>query len=396
MANDKYLTTITEGLSDIWSLRQRGKRDADRHQQKIKQVVKQSLKDIISSEDIISTDSKGRKIKISMKHLEQWRFKHGKNRKGRGVGQGLQGAKSGDPLGRDAEQGDSGPGNQAGELVYEEFSLDEVIEFMLEDLQLPWLEEKPDQSEIETSSIVYEDIAKKGLMPNIDIRRTLKENIKRNAALGIPKVGNFKQDDLRFKTYDQKKEHHSNAAVYMLMDRSGSMTKEKKYIAKSFFFWLVQFIKKKYCKVELVFIAHDTEATICDEKTFFEMSNSGGTICSSAFKKAKEHMSEYHHSERWNNYVFAFSDGDNWQGDNELCVDIVNELLPSVNAIGYGEINTDAVFNGEDVPTQSTLQTVFNSQISSSKFMSIAINKKEDIYSCLRSFFGLKSEGRTK
>ena len=259
----EFILTVNDGLSDIWKLRQRGKRDADRHKERLRKAAKDNMKEIISSEDIISTDGSGKKIKIPVKYLEQWRFKHGSNKKNHGVGHGGQDSKPGDIIHIDPEPGDKKAGDNKGEMLFEEFSLDEIINMMMEDLNLPWLEDKPEKVEIETETIMYSDISKKGLMPNIDLRRTLKENLKRNAAKGDPKVRNFKQDDLRYKTYDIKKDYRSNAAVYLVMDRSGSMTTDKKYVAKSFFFWMVQFIKKKYSNVELVFIAHDRRLPLC-------------------------------------------------------------------------------------------------------------------------------------
>ena len=44
------------------------------------------------------------------------------------------------------------------------------------------------------------------------------------------------------------------------MDTSGSMDTMKKYLARSFFFLLYQFISTRYRNVEIVFIAHHTEA----------------------------------------------------------------------------------------------------------------------------------------
>ena len=98
---------------------------------------------------------------------------------------------------------------------------------------------------------------RRGSLANLDKRRTLLANIKRNAARGLAEVGHLHEDDLRFKVWDKHEEKHANAAVYMLMDRSGSMTTSKKYIAKSFFFWMVRFLRLKYQHVETVFIAHD-------------------------------------------------------------------------------------------------------------------------------------------
>lgn len=397
MKTKDTILTVNDGLSDIWKLRQRGKRDADRHKERLRKAAKDNLKELISQEDIISTDGNGKKIKIPLRQLEQWRFKHGNNKKNHGVGHGGQDASPGDILGQDPDKSDGKAGDKQGDMLFEEFSLDEIINMMMEDLNLPWLEDKPEKVEIETETILYNDISKKGLMPNLDLRRTLKENLKRNAAKGSPKIGNFKQDDLRYKTYDIQKDYRSNAAVYLIMDRSGSMTTEKKYIAKSFFFWMVQFIKKKYKNVELVFIAHDTEAYLCNENDFFTMAESGGTKCSSGFDTALKHIKHHHPQDAWNNYVFAFSDGDNYEEDNKLCVELVNELLGHVNAIGYGEIMLESYtsfMNNTQEWTLSTLNSVFKTSINNSKFMSVSISKKDDVYKCLKQFFGLKEEAK--
>ena len=110
--------------------------------------------------------------------------------------------------------------------------------------------------------------------------------MKRNAARGVPAVGHFHDTDLRYKVWDIYEQHQANAAVYMLMDVSGSMTTSKKYIAKSFFFWMVRFLQLKYQKVEMVFIAHDTEAQVVPEQDFFALAQGGGTRCSSAYQLA--------------------------------------------------------------------------------------------------------------
>ena len=390
-----FLILTEDNLSDIWQLRQRAKRDSERHRHRIKEAVKQNLHDLIAREDIISQDASGKKIKVPVKYLDQWHFKYGKNKHSQGTGHSDQGLKPGDIIVDESVGRRRRASDQSGEMVFEEFELEEVIEMMLEDLNLPWFEEKPEKSEIETAATVYEDINKKGIIPNIDIRRTLKENLKRNASIGKAVVGGFKQDDLRFKTYNIKKEYRSNAAVILIMDRSGSMTTEKKYIAKSFFFWLVQFIKRKYSKTEIVFIGHDTEAHLCTEREFFSISPGGGTKCSSGFEMALDQINELYSPERWNNYVFAMSDGDNLGDDNKVCSELVNELLPLVNAIGYGEITADDNFyrggTNED-SIFSTLRTEFLDSVISDKFMSVAIAKREDIYDCLKQFFGLKHE----
>ena len=49
---------------------------------------------------------------------------------------------------------------------------------------------------------------------------------------------------------------------------------------------MTRFLRKQYEKVEIVFIAHHTEAKEVTEEEFFTRGESGGTICSSAYQKA--------------------------------------------------------------------------------------------------------------
>jgi uncharacterized protein len=377
-------------MSDIpWELRRRALKDSMRHDTRVKEAIRKNLKELIAEENIITSD--GRKlVKIPLRYLDQYRFRFGQMGSGTGQGQG----RIGEVIARESERGDGSeqPGDQPGEQVYEaEISVEELTRMMLEDLALPWLEEK-DQQEITTSTYTFDEVRRKGSMANIDKKRTLLENLKRHAAHQEPKVGAFRDADLRFKVWSVREEHHSNAAVYLLMDRSGSMTTEKKYIAKSFFFWLVRFLRLKYQTVDTVFIAHDTEAQIVPEHDFFTISNSGGTMCSAAYRVALEHIQQTHPHARWNNYVFHFSDGDNWHDDNSYCRALVTQLLDHVAMIGYGEIHyqDESTFYGWGTSFNTAWSTLHTelSTISHPRFNTVAIKQKGDVYQALQTFLG--------
>jgi sporulation protein YhbH len=387
---------MTDSLLDIWGMRKRGKRDSTRHAKRVKKAIKENLKDLISDVSIISSDGK-KKTKIPLRFLDNYRFKHAGDKNQEGVGQGNKDGKPGDIIGHDGTgekqpgQGDQA-GDQAGEDVYEEeVEIAEIVNMMLEDLGLPWLESKDSVVEMETENIVFTDISEVGPLSNVDMKQTIFRNMKRNAKLNKEGIKNFIPDDLRYRIWDIEKEYHSNAAVYFLMDRSGSMDDNKKYIAKSFFFWLAHFCRTKYTNVELIFIAHTTTAKIEDEENFFKISNAGGTKCSSAFDLAYEHIEENHPPEIWNNYVFAFSDGDNWTEDNKKCMKTVEKLLDVCAAVGYGEINVDSMFYGGRFFGWSTLHDEFEKHIDHPKFMTACLEKKEDVYECLQKFLGIKS-----
>ena len=74
------------------------------------------------------------------------------------------------------------------------------------------------------------------------------------------------------------KKPESKAVVLAMMDTSGSMGQWEKYMARSFFFWMTRFLRTKYERVEIEFIAHHTEAKVVTEEEFFKKGESGGTI----------------------------------------------------------------------------------------------------------------------
>ncbi len=287
--------------------------------------------------------------------------------------------------------GDGQPGDQPGEHTYEaEVEVEELVRMALEQLSLPWLEEKPHR-EIVSHEYIFSDIRKKGAWANFDKKRSLLENVKRHAAKGDAHVGKWSDEDTRFKTWDIEEKHHANAAVYMLMDVSGSMTTGKKYIAKSFFFWMVRFLRLKYDRVDTVFIAHDTEAQIVPEEDFFKLSEGGGTTCSSAFKEARQHIVAHHPPAAWNVYLFHFSDGDNLPSDNAECKKLVEELLDmGCSMVGYGEIrhaDEDSFYGGWTGSgyTVSTLLNVFKG-ITHPRLIWAVIQNAKEVFETLQKF----------
>jgi sporulation protein YhbH len=175
-------------------------------------------------------------------------------------------------------------------------------------------------------------------LANLDKRQTLKQNLRRNAMRGHARVGDFKPEDLRFKTWEETFDRQAAAVVLAMMDVSGSMGSFEKYIARSFYYWMLAFLRTKYDNVEIVFIAHHTEAKEVTEEEFFTRGESGGTKVSSAYQLVLELAKTRYRPEDWNLYPFHFSDGDNWPSDNALCKDLVTQLLESSALFGYGEI----------------------------------------------------------
>jgi len=139
-----------------------------------------------------------------------------------------------------------------------------------------------------------------------------------------------------------------------------------------------------------VFIAHDVEAQVVPEQEFFALSNNGGTRCSSAYQTALTHLQQHHPAERWNVYLFHFSDGDNLLDDNTVCKTLVESLLTHCRMVGYGEIRyrDDASFYGwigQTASAPSSLQYVLQG-ITHSRFLSVTITHKQELLQVLQTF----------
>ena len=362
-----------------WSLHRKGPIDQARHNEKVKEAIKSNLPSIISEEAIITSDgNKIVKVPIRSLDLPHFRYDFGRNKH---IGQGEGDSKAGDKVG----QAGPGQGKQAGNMpgidYYEaDITVDEIAALIFEDLGLPNLQQKTSET-IEAETFRFNEVARKGMMPNLDKRRTILENIKRNALAGRPKFAGVKEDDLRFKIWVPDVRRETNAVVIAMRDVSGSMGEFEKYISRSFYFWMVKFLRTKYNNVRIVFITHHTEAKEVDEETFFKLGESGGTKVSSAYQLALDIIKERFDPNAWNIYPFHFSDGDNWGDvDNRRCVDLVNRLLDASNVFGYGEIREGGV------RSSSTLMNAFQS-IKSDRFIPVIITDKKDVHPALRKFF---------
>ncbi len=338
----------------------------------------------MSEENIILSDGK-RIIKVPIRSLEEYRFRYDDNT-GKNAGSGEGDSQVGDVIGRTGGQkkgagkGRGPAGEEPGVDYYDaEVSVDEIAALIFEDLGLPNLQEKR-LKEIESEAISFTDIRKKGAMSNLDKRRTLMENVKRNASRGQARVGDFRTEDMRFKTWETSIQYQSNAVVIAMMDVSGSMGEFEKYIARSFYFWMVRFLRTKYNNVEIVFLSHHTEAKEVTEEEFFHKGESGGTQVSSAYTLALDIIKTRYPANDWNIYPFHFSDGDNLPWDNEVCVRLVREMLAESNLFGYGEIREG--YRG----SSSTLMSAFG-KIEEPKFVTVTVSSKEAVYPALQRFF---------
>lgn len=369
----------------------RSARDRLRHRRKIKDSIRENIADILAEESIIGRD-RDRIIKIPIRSIKEYRFIYGDNAAGVAQGNGQQKpgdvVQPGEPGAPDVGQGG---GNQPGvDALETDITIDELISIMFDDLELPELEKKSLRQVISEDSRKRKGHRAVGIRPRLDKRATAKNRIRRKLAVrGSGRLHAPGEEEPRFPYHDDDLSYHhvvpkprevSNAVIFCIMDTSGSMSTVKKYLARSFYFLLYQFVRQKYINVEVVFIAHHTEAKEVTEEEFFHKVESGGTYISSGYRKALEVIESRYHPSLWNIYAFHCSDGDNFYSDNDKALAALDELCQVANLVGYGEIKPagTAYYSG-------SMLEIF-SAIKYDNFQMIQIEKKEDLWLGFKAF----------
>ncbi|HVN90699.1 MAG TPA: sporulation protein YhbH [Candidatus Binataceae bacterium] len=378
--------------------------DRLRHREKVRESIRENIADIIAEESIIGKN-RDKLIKVPLRGIKEYRFVYGDNAPGVGTGDGnAQPGQVVGKAGKDGQgQGEGKAGDQPGVDYYEtDVSLEELIDIMFEDLELPNLERRALReipSDLSSKRKGYRHV---GIRVRLDKRRTARQRVmrvmatRRSRALQQAEEAEsgkaaaeeqpteqrfpFHQDDLRYKHLETDTKEDSNAVVICIMDTSGSMDTMKKYLARSFFFMLYQFIATRYRNVEIVFIGHHTEANEVTEEEFFHKGEAGGTFISSGYQKALDIIAERYHPTLWNIYAFHCSDGDNFDSDNPAALRTAKELTDVCNLFGYGEIKPLGSRYYE-----SSMLNVFR-RLEAANFQAVLIERKEDIWPSFKAF----------
>ncbi|TXF12818.1 DUF444 family protein [Pelomicrobium methylotrophicum] len=321
-----------------YDLFSRGARDWLRHNEKVREAVRANLPDLISQADILGTDG-NRRVQVPVRLLEHYRFRLAEHGEHSGVGQGD--VKPGDVLRRGRGAGDDrGPGtggNNRGEIQFVlELTVDDIVDWLWEELELPNLTAKA--GSVEQTDYIREGWDKRGARSRLDRRRSLKEAIKRrNILKGGPA---FHDNDLRYRQLIKRERPASEAVVFFVMDVSASMGSRDRQLAKTFFFWVVQGLRRQYRHISTVFIAHTENAWEFDEQQFFEVRGTGGTVASTAFNRVLARIDEQFRPSRYNIYVFYASDGQNFVQDREAASAALSRLGKLSNYMGFVEIGS--------------------------------------------------------
>ena len=314
-------------------------------------IRRKELKKYIKNGSIFRNRGKDGKIVVTIPKIDIPHIVYGESEDGIGRGKGDKG----EVIGRDPQKGD-GKGNKAGQDAGDgidvSVDLEEVLKFMQEELELPDMKPKP--------SDTYDQIIKKynniSLVGPESLRhnaRTLKQALKRQCADGsidklheIPGFANPVRlitpinSDKRYRQFNELKIPSSNAVIFFARDGSASMDQYKCDIVSDMSWWIDVWIRNFYDKVERVYVWHDTVAKEVDEKKFYKHRYGGGTTCSTALKLISKMFENRFNPIKWNIYLFYFTDGENYDSDNDVFANILaSDFGPkTVNMVGITQI----------------------------------------------------------
>jgi len=288
----------------------------------------------------------------------------------------------------DEEGGGSGPSADGeGEDDFR-FALsdEEFLDLFLEDLELPDLAKRQLMG-LEESDPVRAGYRPSGPPASLSVARTLRHSLSRRTALrrpGLKTVNALREEisrlenearspdqddaqrrarlevlreelagaearmrrtpfidplDLRYRRYDIAPRPIARAVMFCLMDVSGSMDEHRKDLARRFYTLLYLFLKRRYERLEVVFIRHTHEAMEVDEETFFHARESGGTVVSTALGEMMRIVRARFPVSEWNIYAAQASDGDNLPADNADVLQLLtSEVLPACQFYAYLEV----------------------------------------------------------
>lgn len=401
---------------------------------KTKKNIIESLPDIISEGSMDDLTSKKGNVKIPIKNISEPEFSYDHTTGDRErILPGNKRFSRGDKIMKpdDEDGGRARQGSNDPTVTEDNFNIiiskEEFIKYFFEDMELPDMIKKS-LSVIDSKKFERSGFSNDGSYNNLNVVKTYKKSLARRISIAahlkklieelseqikkekdddkrkeleeeratyekrLKSILFFDNIDLAYNFYEVHPKPITKAAMFMIMDVSGSMGEEHKDIAKRFFMLLYLFLKKNYQKVDLIFIRHHSQPKEVSEFDFFNSIESGGTIVFPALEMCNDIIKERYSSEDINLYCCQCSDGDVWdKSDANDCKDIIeNELLKKLQFMAYIDIQPehDAL---EHFTSDSSLYNKY-SDIDSEKFVCEAITSREQIWHVFKHLFSKKEK----
>ena len=353
------------GAAKWYELFSRGARDWLRHDEKVREAVRANLPEIIAGGDVINDGA--RTVRVPVRMLEHYHFRLRRPEEQQGAGQGK--AKPGDVFSdpsRNRAPGEKGAGGR-----------DEG------EMQLPNLKARAGPSD--ETDWVREGWDRRGARSRLDRRRSFKELVKRRGAPGATPT--FTDEDLRFRQLARRRQPAVHAVVFFMLDVSGSMSDRDRKLAKTFFFWVVQGLRREYRSLETLFVAHTTEAWEFNEPDFFQVSGTGGTVASTGLLKVREIIDARYNPGRCNIYLFYASDGDNSVSDAQDARAALGSIAADACFTGYVEVSSGL---SRQLATE-TGKLFAELTAAGCAAGSYSLNDFDDVWGAVRHFFTAES-----
>ena len=335
--------------------------------------------------------------------------------------------KGGGAGGAGREASDSGSGEDAFSFALSEA---EFLDILFEDLELPDLV-KATLKDVSAREFRRAGYTNDGATPNLAVLRTMRVSMSRRLALRRPtnaeverleaelallraktamevadqlRIGELYAEierlrrrqravpfidpiDVRYNRFNPTIVPRAKAVMFCLMDVSASMGEREKDLAKRFFILLHLFLKRKYERVDIVFIRHTHEAAEVDEQEFFYGRETGGTVVSSALKTMIAARNARYPAADWNVYCAQASDGDNSGSDSQECVALLAEsILPLTQYYAYIEI-ADEGETDHRVREKDLWRAYAGLKETASNFAMARVAGRADIYPVFRKLF---------
>jgi sporulation protein YhbH len=363
-----------------YDLFSRGARDWLRHNEKVRRAVREKLPEVLSNADIFGGDG-SRTVKVPVRLLEHFRFRLREAEEIHGAGQGD--VKPGDKLGRPGQQESDGQSqggnNEGGVQLVLELKIDDIVDWLWEELKLPNLQAKSGATQ--DDDYTREGWSRRGVRSRLDRRRSMKESLKRRSV--DPAGPTFTDEDLRFRQLVMRRQPATQAVIFFVMDVSSSMRDRDRQLAKTFFFWVVQGLRRQYTRLEPVFVAHTVKAWEFPESEFFQVRGSGGTVASSAFAQVKQIIDDRYDPARYNIYLFYASDGENFKDDHETAAQSLKAIADVASFVGY--VETPA---SDERALETETAAIFQEAAEPACPMgSYALTSNESVWDAIRAFF---------
>jgi uncharacterized sporulation protein YeaH/YhbH (DUF444 family) len=146
-------------------------------------------------------------------------------------------------------------------------------------------------------------------------------------------------------------------------------------------------LRREYKALDIVFVAHTTEAWEFSEPDFFKVAGSGGTVTSVGLAKVREIMQERFDPGTCNVYLFYASDGDNASDDRSAAAAELETIGKAVRYAGYVEISAGVR------STQSEIMALFQEAMDAGRPCGrFSVGGPDDIAGAVRHFFTAEAQ----